>query len=147
MLRSGHLRNLFLDDNGMRAVEPGAFDAVSNLEHVWLGGNELNCSSVRGSLPSGAECIEEHCGVEVLSWVGDGVCHREFDPEYATAQCAWDGGDCDGEHGRGREPGQVQHGEGLDRGVEGSDPYRGDDVVERARGPREGARSPDRRVR
>ena len=49
----------------MRVVEPGAFDTVSNLEHVWLGGNEFNCSNVRGSLPSGAECIDEHCGVEL----------------------------------------------------------------------------------
>ena len=77
-----------------RGIEPGAFDAVSNLEHVWLGGNELNCSSVRGSLPSGVECIEEHCEVERPDDIGDGSCDREQNPEVYTARCAWDGGDC-----------------------------------------------------
>ena len=58
---SGHLRNLFLDDNGMREVESGAFDAVPKLEHVWLGGNVLNCSSVQLPPPM---CIEDTCDVE-----------------------------------------------------------------------------------
>ncbi len=41
-----------------------------------------------GSLPSGAECIEEHCGVELLSLIGTGFCDSELGPEYDTAQCA-----------------------------------------------------------
>ena len=89
---SGHLRNLFLDDNGMREVESGAFDAVPKLEHVWMGGNVLNCSRVQ--LPDGAQCLEAACGVDYLFWVGDGNCNSQVDPEYDTAQCAWDGGDC-----------------------------------------------------
>ena len=67
------------------------FDAVSNLKHVWMGGNELNCSSV--TLPAGARCIEEHCGVErgvAMVLMGDGFCRTELD----SAECAWDGGDC-----------------------------------------------------
>ena len=59
-----------------------------------MGGNELNCSSVRGSLPSGAECIDEHCGAQWLSSIGQGFCNSE-EPEYDTAQCARDGGDCE----------------------------------------------------
>ena len=91
---SGRLRTLFLDDNGMRVVEAGAFGAIPHLEHVWMGGNVLNCSSVEALLPRGVLCIEERCGVDDLGWIGDAFCNSVEDPEYDTAQCAFDGGDC-----------------------------------------------------
>ena len=46
MLAASHLRALFLDDNGMQRVEPGAFDRSPRLEFVWMGGNTVNCSVV-----------------------------------------------------------------------------------------------------
>ena len=39
-------------------------------------------------------CIEERCGVDDLGWIGDAFCNSVEDPEYDTAQCAFDGGDC-----------------------------------------------------
>merc|ERR1719198_2843305 len=87
------LRNLFLDGNGLQVIEPGAVEAT--LEHVWMGGNVLNCSSARSVLPRGVKCIDEHCDAKHPIWVGGGRCHRELDPQIDTAQCAWDGGDCE----------------------------------------------------
>ena len=85
------LRNLFLDDNAIRALPPGAFDGTPRLEHVWIGRNRVNCSSV----PDRIACIEEHC--RVRHWLGlleisNGYCNPQRG--YDTAQCAWDGGDC-----------------------------------------------------
>ena len=97
MFSSGHLRNLFLGDNGMREVhrevESGAFDAIPKLEHVWMGGNVLNCSSVQ--LPDSADCLLADCDVNNLMWVGDDKCDDDqLTEEYDSAECAWDGGDC-----------------------------------------------------
>ena len=39
-------------------------------------------------------CVEERCGVDDLGWIGDAFCNSVEDPEYDTAQCAFDGGDC-----------------------------------------------------
>ena len=94
VLSGGHLRNLLLDDNGMRQLDEGAFDRLPRLENLFMGGNEVNCSSVQVSLPNGARCIEAHCGVELLFYLGDGDCDVDFDPEYGKSRCAWDGGDC-----------------------------------------------------
>ena len=93
-LSSGHLRNLLLDENGMRQLDDDAFDHLSRLENLFMRGNEVNCSSVQSSLPKGVRCIEAHCGVEHLFLLGDGNCDADFDPEYDRSRCAWDGGDC-----------------------------------------------------
>ena len=78
MFSSGHLRNLFLDDNGMREVESGAFDEIPKLEHMWMGGNVLNCSSVQ--LPDGAQCLKAECGADYLLRIGDRLGeHAGFD--------------------------------------------------------------------
>ena len=91
LLRSGALsgdgiRNLLLDDNGMREAEPGAFDAMPRLELVWLGGNVLNCSSVRLSFPSGVRCLEQRCDVAGPEYIGNGYCYGQLEQNYDTAQ-------------------------------------------------------------
>ena len=78
----------------MRQLDEGAFDRLPRLENFFMGGNEVNCSSVQASLPNGVRCIEAHCGVELLFYLGDGDCDVDFDPEYGKSRCAWDGGDC-----------------------------------------------------
>ena len=88
MLAASHLRALFLDDNGMQRVEPGAFDRSPRLEFVWMGGNTVNCSVV----PTGPLCIEEHCATAQPERVGvkTGQCESTAN----NANCAWDGGSC-----------------------------------------------------
>ena len=89
------LQRLALDDNRMLEFEPGAFDEVKYIDHVWIGGNAVNCSAVRSLLPK-ARCLEERCKIKRLSWIGNGFCERDLKPGVDTAQCAWDGGDCTG---------------------------------------------------
>ena len=42
--------------------------------HVWMGSNEVNCSSVQ--LPDGAQCLEAECNADYLFWIGDGFCNK-----------------------------------------------------------------------
>jgi hypothetical protein len=87
----GQLRNLLLDGSyDLCEVEPGAFFDTPRVANVWVGGSALNCT--RLGLPGGVTCFDEvSCDVEIITWVGDGVCDGG---EYDTAACAWDGGDC-----------------------------------------------------
>ena len=94
---NSHIRNLFLDQNHIWRVYAQVFEALPHLENVWFGGNKLNCSDVRPHLPRGAACIDDHCGVEYLTYIGSHLCSSRFDPEHNTAQCAFGGGGCDDE--------------------------------------------------
>ena len=95
LLDARGLRFLFIDDNGMREVEAGAFDLLPRLEHVWFGGNELDCASASAALPASVVCMEDRCddGEFGLMPIGDGFCSEG--QGVLTKACAWDGGDCD----------------------------------------------------
>lgn len=94
------LHILFIDENRMREIETGSFDGFPRLEYVWMGGNEVNCSTTRDALPIGARCIEARCAaISGLFTIGNGICNAEHDPKCMTEECAWDGGDCSWWHG------------------------------------------------
>ena len=86
-----------LAHNPIQSMEAGAFDG--SLEHAWLTGSNLTCAGLAraGGLPSGAGCTDEGvCGaVFAVAPIGNGVCDERADPQYNTAECLWDGGDCD----------------------------------------------------
>ena len=82
----------------LRSVEAGAFG--ESLEHVWLTGSNLTCAglaSAAGALPSGAGCTDEGTCVSMwgLSDIGNGICDDFDDPLANSAECLWDGGDCE----------------------------------------------------
>jgi hypothetical protein len=93
-----NLRFVSLAHNAIRSVEAGAFG--KSLEHVWLTGNNLTCvglAGVDGALPSDAGCTDEGTcdALFGIAYFGDESCDVHVDPRYNTAECMWDGGDCE----------------------------------------------------
>ena len=83
----------------VQSIEPGAFG--KSLEHIWLTGcSNLTCAALErtdGALPRQASCTDKgSCdGVYGVASIGTGLCDEKFDPVYNTAECLWDGGECD----------------------------------------------------
>ena len=82
----------------IRSVEAGAFGG--SFENVWLTGCNLTCAGLArkdGVLPRGAGCIDQEvCGANRgVAPLGSGRCSESDDPLYNTAECLWDGGDCE----------------------------------------------------
>ena len=80
------------------SVEAGAFGEP--LEHVWVTGNaNATCEGMErdGALPSGAGCTDDGVCHSLLGTaaIGNGVCSDVIDPQGNSAECLWDGGDCD----------------------------------------------------
>ena len=50
-----------------------------------------------GALPSGAGCTDEGVcsALYGVASLGSGACDEELDLRYNTAECRWDGGDCE----------------------------------------------------
>lgn len=95
-----NLAYVSLAHNPIRSAElEGAFGNA--LEHLWLTGSNLTCAelaSAEGVLPRGAGCTQEVVcgGMWGVAPLASGICDADFDSQYDTQECLWDGGDCEG---------------------------------------------------
>ena len=83
----------------LETFDPMIFEKpTKKLGYLWVtGNNNATCDDLgaRGDFPRDVVCVDDTvCDVELPYLLADGICNGK-EKGYATAECMYDGNDCD----------------------------------------------------